>query len=362
MRQAGWDSGWHLDSHGEVIGFSLHGDSCTEHEVGISELKACLGMKKAPYNGIADRVNTRIPQGFAFQTYQDKDGNPAACLLVNDRMDPSGLDPANSFSEARFRTASTFRSRNDEERARDEHRERFGAAWDSEGFFIRVKGQGYVDRLSKMAKAIENHDLTLGGYLIEETYMPGKTQVGGLTFARASKVSAKMAEELLAKDQSRLRLDTAAATILPGLTVTLQKAGKRWFALTPRWRDEQETEVVFWLNPMEQSDHNFGQFSAADLQAWARNEGPIMIDKELVYACRRMDNLFERLQKQFQKDQQPRMNFSVERVPNDTEKFQVNVTAASKDQSFGVEPGVYTEAELTAKLRTPARSPRRSVR
>lgn len=235
MRQAGWDSGWHLDAHGEVIGFSLLGDACTEHEIGIQPLRSALGMGSVFHHGLSDRTNTRVPTVCEFHTYTQPDGTPAAWLLVQDRPYHAGATsdpqvPPVLERECRFYDAgSLLRSDNEDERRRAEHRAKFAAAWDDSGFFIHVRTAGYVDRLKKMAKAIEEHDLALGGKLIDTNHS-ARFLVGGLTLVRASRVDPAIAQRVLEEDQSALRRDQKAAEVMPDLVATLKAAGKRWFA------------------------------------------------------------------------------------------------------------------------------------
>jgi hypothetical protein len=62
----------------------------------------------------------------------------------------------------------------------------------------------------------------------------------------------------------------------------LREAGKKWFALSPRWATEKhntEHSVVFWLNPMEQRTNNSGLYTVEELLLWAENKGPIVRSK-----------------------------------------------------------------------------------
>src|SRR5690606_28298750 len=88
------------------------------------------------------------------------------------------------------------------------------------------------------------------------------------------------------------RLREAAAKLT--IAAELKAAGKRYFALSPRWKDDQESEVVFWLNPMEQQDYNSGSFTVDELRQWIRNEGRIIIDKPLVALNKIYEDGFER--------------------------------------------------------------------
>lgn len=59
----------------------------------------------------------------------------------------------------------------------------------------------------------------------------------------------------------------------------LDRAGKKYFALSPRWKDENKKEVIFWLNPYYQDIDNFGWFTVDDLKDWAKGKGKIPMKK-----------------------------------------------------------------------------------
>ena len=78
-------------------------------------------------------------------------------------------------------------------------------------------------------------------------------------------------------DEDYFRLITVASET--GIYKILKDAGKRFFALSPKWKDDNKEEVVFWLNPIEQHIYNYGWFTVEDLKLWAKNEGPVMMEK-----------------------------------------------------------------------------------
>ena len=59
----------------------------------------------------------------------------------------------------------------------------------------------------------------------------------------------------------------------------MEKAGKKYFALSPRWKDDNKKEVIFWLNPYHQDIDNFGWFTVEDLKDWAKGKGKIPMKK-----------------------------------------------------------------------------------
>ena len=65
-----------------------------------------------------------------------------------------------------------------------------------------------------------------------------------------------------------------------GIHDKLRKAGKEFFALSPRWAKDVRTSktaypVVYWLNPMHQNIYNYGYFTVEELEQWIDDCGPI---------------------------------------------------------------------------------------
>lgn len=370
MRQAGWNSGWHLDAHGEVIGFSLLGDACTEHEIGVRPLREALGMGRVFHEGLKDRTNTKVPSVFEFHTYTQSDGTPAAWLLVQGRNLHEPLPPGSALPKYLEREChfyhggSLLTSSNDRERQQAQHREKFAASWDEQGFLVHVRTAGYVDRLKKMAQAIQQHDLALGGKLVKNEGLT-RAFVGGLTLVRASRVDPLVAQRVLEEDQREHRLDQKAAEVMPDLVATLKAAGKRWFALSPRWRDARETEVVYWLNPYDQDIHESGSFTEAELRAWARNEGPVMIDKPLRAETQRALPLMQRVIQTLQREGYERPHWNMTRSAEEANRFVITLLYDTAEAPAGrqrLPAGEYALNDLVQRFPAPepkARTPRR---
>ena len=344
MRAATSNTAWLIDPHGEMVGLSLGSDPCTEHESGTAGLKAALGVPSSFERGLADRVNTRVPPGLAYHEYTLK-GQPAAWLVFGERSLGSSHEPLTKLpphleSELRF--------------------PEFGApsnlacAWDENGASVMVRTTQEVERLRAFHQSLLGHDIAFGGALVDRDAYP---HAGGLVFVRASKLSPEIAAKALAGDQSAVRLRAAASEL--GIAEELRAAGRRWFALSPRWKDAQESEVVFWLNPMEQSDYAAGLFSVSQLRQWAAGEGPVMIDKPLVA-----------LQKKHTKELQ-RIASCIERSGKQSPYLHIEWADALK-KAFHVQVGYYGEpgrkprvvegvmelADLSAQYPKPAPAPR----
>ena len=74
---------------------------------------------------------------------------------------------------------------------------------------------------------------------------------------------------------------TKAHSVATGIEEVLKAAGKKWYALSPGWRDKRKQHVDFFLNPCEQERYDFGWFTVEELRQWARDEGPVLLDKTL---------------------------------------------------------------------------------
>jgi hypothetical protein len=65
-----------------------------------------------------------------------------------------------------------------------------------------------------------------------------------------------------------------------GVEERLRAAGKKWFALSPKWifdrmKAESQYDVCFWLNPYDQDCNNSMWCTVEDLDLWIKDEGPI---------------------------------------------------------------------------------------
>src|SRR5690606_5349289 len=103
----------------------------------------------------------------------------------------------------------------------------------------------------------------------------GPFHTGGLHFIIVSKTPDHIKQMLWLEHTDSNRILEAVEEI--GIEEDLKAAGKRWFALSPRFfKDEAGNEIIkFWLNPMEQHLNDSGWFTEEELRQWIKDEGPI---------------------------------------------------------------------------------------
>jgi hypothetical protein len=121
-----------------------------------------------------------------------------------------------------------------------------------------------------------------------------------LVLAVTSKVPEELNKGMVEGDLDFIKLEEAVKRT--GIVEKLKKAGNKarnkstspytqtfgYYALSPKWEQKDSNSkhpVVFFLNPMDQSNNNHGWFTVEDLELWIKGKGPI--PKEGAVAARK---------------------------------------------------------------------------
>ena len=226
---------------GVFVGFCLGADYCAEHEWGIKGIRREYGIDPEK-DGFEGRKITQLPEHFKYD------------------------DKKNMISSTRYGSLGELIPL---ERLKDWGEDMSGA-WD-EGTFAVVVVDEYKEQLKELAEAFKRHDIvvTIGG---RQAFANG-----GLNLLIYSRIPKEVKDD--AVKESRKHNELLKAVKKTGIEETLKKAGKRYFALSPKWKDYEKKEIMYWLNPMEQDIHNYGWYTLEDLKLWAKNKGPIPKEK-----------------------------------------------------------------------------------
>ena len=261
MRRAYHDTDFILDEDGNFIGINLGYDSCAEHEWGIKTIQNLFGIGSDPKAvGLDKRKITSLHQEILHFSKEDNEA-----LLIFDRSLASNIERKEDRIEWILTNLAFFSSEKN-----------IVTAWNERGFAIRVRHPRWIDYLQKLYEGFLNLDIAIGrsGNL-------NPFAGNGLTITLVSAFPQDAAETLAEKDRDYNRLQEA--DLATGIKEELKKSGKNWFALSPRWasefNSETEYEVMYWLNPREQDIHNFGWYTVEDLKLWAKDAGPVMKEK-----------------------------------------------------------------------------------
>ena len=268
----GNDSGLLFDGS-TFVGVNLGADFTSEHECGIKDIRQAFGMPDPDDSsivGLPRRTVTRSPDSVFF----DERGDEAwlvAGVTVWGKTDEEKLARAREFymqDRGELMLHGGYRGRD---------KDTLATAWDEKSFGIHVRGKENIAHLKTLRDALAKNDAAIwrgGGHVFQNA---------GLVVAIASRVPAEGAKKMKDADEDYIKLKKAAAKT--GIADRLKKAGKRYYALSPRWADLISTrdgdvktahKVMFWLNPMEQEIHNAGWFTVEQLDEWAQNKGPVM--------------------------------------------------------------------------------------
>ncbi len=256
----------------QVAGFLLTASGCAEQESGINRLLRWAGIKLvSKAEGIDDRSAVEVPLSLDFHVASkvrlagSRKHHKVAVLQIG----PSTISPRSHFLEAENRLCGW---------------------WDDAGFAISAHGEA-IAHLETLATAIRVPDLAiwLGG--------AGGNPFArdGLVIAMPSRVKAEDKARMLAADRERNELirDAQATGIEQKLTErhnAMKGSGFRspygFFALAPgrRLHDriglpnpiETKHDVMFFLNPMDQRNVNFGWFTVEELEEWLEGKGPAL--------------------------------------------------------------------------------------
>jgi hypothetical protein len=149
-------------------------------------------------------------------------------------------------------------------------REELVGHWAEDDFCVFIEDKSIIE---DFVEAFKKKDITiwLGG--------GGAFKNAGLVIAIASRLPEDFTKEQADLDIDQFELTNAAAKT--GIHEILRKADCKYYALSPRWKDDTKKEVVFWLNPQEQLIHKYGWYGVDELKLWAKGEGPIIKKAEV---------------------------------------------------------------------------------
>lgn len=256
MRMCGRNPEWIKLNH-RMVGINLPADFTAEHEWGIDDLKRLFGIPRHEPGegvcGIERRKATKVPlmQGQESLVYGERSDYKTHLIVgwESPRIEiPEDLE--NSFTWNKERTL-------------------FGA-WDDGSFGIVSRLKENVKHMQELKEAIEQCNVLVflgGGQFLENN---------GLNIVIADRVPKEQRKTMKEGDEKIQELYRLSAAT--GIKEKLQQAGKRFYALSPRWLvgdKKSKYKVGFWLNPMEQNRYNSGNYTVEELELWLEDKGPI---------------------------------------------------------------------------------------
>jgi len=244
--------------NGEFVGINLGADFTSEHEWGIKGIKSAFHMvEDEQVLGIARRMILNMPENLVYRNITIDKKKYYVLILIGYYSYEKYLNtPISEWLPADLKPYSD---------------DDLICAWDERSFGILVF-EKYKNEIETLYNAFQNKDIVIGiggGHAFKN---------GGLKLSIISKLPKEIVDEIYNNDLDAINLKKAAEAT--GIYEILDKAGKGkfkgWMALSPRWKDDDKKEVIFWLNPEHQNIHQFGWYNVEDLKEWANDTGRVM--------------------------------------------------------------------------------------
>lgn len=239
-----------LADDGGFLGVSLGADYCAEHEWGIEPMRSAFGIQ-TQLKGVEKRRVTTTPDTLIWVT------------------DPKTKMEGIFWTKYKYEWTKPEEYLYNHSSGRDSNLPVSG--WGKEDFLVASDKPEQIEKLKELFEAFKRQDVAiwLGG--------GGVFSNSGLCFGIVSRFPADLAKKWQDIDEETEAVQKAFDA--SGIEEILKKAGKRYFALSPRRDNSKEAGIVMWLNPMEQDKHNYGWFDLNELRQWAKDEGPIPMKK-----------------------------------------------------------------------------------
>lgn len=253
------------DDNGTITGISLGADYCAEHEWGIAGLNRLFGIKKyekhdATDVGVARRTITQVPgDNLAFIKRKGKSGFTALIVCPYARETEEVRNMTMKQLKSRFLFADPSMSKS-----------KIATAWDEGSLLILAEDTEAQAAIEEVYNSMTKKDLLvmLGG--------GGPFENAGLVLGIVSRLSEETKENMVQADVKSANLWKEANDT--GIFDVLKDANKRYFALSPAY--DKDGNLIFWLNPCDQTNNNSGGFKVEDLKQWVENKGPIPKEKK----------------------------------------------------------------------------------
>lgn len=249
----------------KIIGINLGWDYASEHEWGIDELHQYFGIdrKKPGFEGLR---NTIIPDDIFLAKCSIYDLESKEERNVVLAYQPGMVSYSKSATHLEEIIGMIVKNN-----LYYQNEAGIASAWSESDFGVMVReDEGYV--LENLLDAFQNKRgiIMLGG----RTSPFGNS---GLLLVDYSLLPEKTKKEFKEEDIAVRKEKTMYSRLEKesGVIELLKKAGKSWCSLSVQGLDDKG-EPLWWLNPYDQRNHQYGWYHTEDLKLWAEDKGPVM--------------------------------------------------------------------------------------
>lgn len=295
-----------IKSEGVPIAINLGADFVSEHEHGIAgiyrDFGVDVGMIGREPPGIESRMVKKVPDWLGYQDYSHK---PKKAPKVN--YDDVGYVGTMLYLVDHWRAERGVNPKEMREisefplyiREKDENGRNVGpettdfeplsAAWSDRDFAVFARKKEDIHFLDDLHSAFQNKDVAIW---LGKTMPDNPFENAGLVLGIVSRMPTRAVLSFLESDRELASLEQmdAATGIKDRLARARAKADSSgrlypapfsYYALSPRLIGDRQFEgetahpIIYWLNPTDQQNNNFGWFTVEQLDQWIAGEGPI---------------------------------------------------------------------------------------
>lgn len=256
----------------ELIGIYTGADFVSEHEWGIGPLREALGMKDDAV-GVEKRTVQKYDNIY-LDVVHSAAGSFAYLIM--------GRTVARMFEGEKYWNKKRQNAEEKWEKHCKHSEELLYCEWSEDSLMVLVKGARNVKLLEVLYMAAKQKDLLVGLERLGST----KMENSGILIIPVSLMDKKDKDIIEERDLNSIRLKKADEKI--GIKEKLKKAGREFFACSPRFIQEENKgirgtkyDVIYWLNPYHQDVDNFGWFTVEELEQWIEGKGPVPMANNL---------------------------------------------------------------------------------
>lgn len=259
-----------LEDNGKLMAISLGADYCAEHEWGIAGIKRSLGVPESVTRkiyGAKARTITKNDKINFVKTSKTIEGRSYDLYILTDwgYSFKSKDENINSIKELARKNWSPNEGRSRYKQEGVEPLSDIHCGWSEGNFIIVSTDENMMTSLNDAFKKLDVAVMLSGG---------GVFQNAGLTFWILSNTPNDIKSHWDCVDEDHFELEDAVEK--SGIKKILEDAGKGYYALSPRWNDDNKKELKFWLNPHDQNKYQYGWYNIDELKQWAKDKGPIV--------------------------------------------------------------------------------------
>ena len=246
----------------KIIGINLGFDYIKEHEIGIAKIREFFGINNFELGIKGYTINKRLyANKLIYKNITINSINYVMLILDTEKI--LGIETTNEeflIKNELYPYEQIFEED-------DSLYPGLYTAWSESAFGILAE-EKYSEYINDLYKAFLNGDISFDIHC--DKLFPDN----GLTICINSRIPQDIIYDIYKRDMSYFKLLCKVQNL--DVINILNKKQKEYIELTPKWKDESEKEIIFFLKPRNQKKYKTGWFSFSELMDWTQDIGCVL--------------------------------------------------------------------------------------